>query len=109
MPFEQIAQRSETLAGAKTCPFCQTFLQFHDSEMSRWRDPNGTTIAYINNVTLKCAQCKYLARFGIQVSKEWFEEEEHIRGGVRTVSIFDRYFITENEIQRKRLEALGYL
>lgn len=109
MSFEEIAKRSEDLVGKKSCPFCKEWMVFHDSEISRW--PSINPAAYINNVTLKCCECKYLARFGCQVSKEWFDKAVELRGAVRTISIFDRFFIKESEdtTQRKRLEALGYL
>lgn len=110
LSFEKIAQRSEALAEEKWCPFCQSRMVFHDSEISRW--PSLNPLAYINNVTLKCPDCKFLARFGIQVSKEWFDEAVKLRGAVRTISVFDRFLEKtkeDNAAQRKRLQALGYL
>lgn len=109
MSFEEIAKRSEDIVGEKSCPFCTELMVFHDSEISRW--PSTNPAAYINNVTLKCCTCKYLARFGCQVSREWFNEAKKLRGSVRTISIFDRFFVKPEEeaAQRKRLEALGYL
>lgn len=107
MTFEEIARRSEVLAGKRLCPFCRMELRFHDSEISRW--PSLKPLAYINNVTLKCAECKFLARFGIQVKKAWFDKAVELRGGVKTISIFDRYFERDDETQRKRLKALGYI
>jgi len=107
LTFAEIVQRSEELAGDKPCPFCNTLMEFHDSEISRW--PSLEPLAYINNVTLKCAPCKFLARFGIQVSKQWFDEARALRDGVKTINIFDRFLDRDCEIQRERLERLGYI